>query len=501
MLRLDRVIKPWKESAALNAHINLYGFWNDTTFLTKSGDVGMVLRVTGVDYESLDRSEQEYVVKRLESALKAFGPDFHVYQYLFKSNRPDIPFAKYDDPVVDAAIDQRRKFFEAKRDHLYEIEIFYCILLEGPRSKTGVGAALARLFHDPSGGVGELKAQFTNDSMKTLLRTQIEQAVRRLDQQVLAFCRQLADLMHIEVLNQQKQFTFFRSLLNYDGWRIAGRPRSTQFLDYQVVNSDIEAERDHLRIGDHIVRVLTMKEAITETRPLVLDALLKIPGNFQVITEWTPIPADKARKEVNKRRRHFNVSKTGFVSQMGNDATKTNPRDVLVDESKQADIENLGDCLRVLGEGQSLGDFSLTIVLYGHSKADLERLVGEFTGVFTNADGNLFAETYNQLNAYFATVPGNYALNLRRLFLLNANYADLSFLFTILPGEKTNAFLGTECLAVVETDNDTPYFLNLHVGDVAHTLILGMTGSGKAFLRKYAPQLVAAKQMDLPLPA
>ena len=65
------------------------------------------------------------------------------------------------------------------------------------------------------------------------------------------------------------------------------------------------------------------------------------------------------------------------------------------------------------------------------------QLVGEFAGVFTNADGSLFAETYNQLNAYFATVPGNYAMNLRQLFLLNTNYADLSFLFTILPGEKT----------------------------------------------------------------
>jgi hypothetical protein len=116
----------------------------------------------------------------------------------------------------------------------------------------------------------------------------------------------------------------------------------------------------HLRVGDHIVHVLTMKEAITETRPLVLDVLLKIPANFYVVTEWTPLPADKARKEVNKRRRHFNMSKTGFVSQMGNDVTKTNPR-VLVDESKQADIENLGDCLRALGDGQSLGDFSLTI--------------------------------------------------------------------------------------------------------------------------------------------
>ena len=125
--------------------------------------------------------------------------------------------------------------------------------------------------------------------MKTLLRTHIEHDLRRLDQSVQAFARQLADFMQIEILNQQGQFTFFRRLLNYDDWRVAGRPQSTQFLDYQVVNSDIEAERDHLRVGDHIVRVLTMKEAITETRPLALDALLKIPANFYVVTEWTPL--------------------------------------------------------------------------------------------------------------------------------------------------------------------------------------------------------------------
>ena len=501
MLRVDKAIKPWKESACLNDHINLYGFWNETTFLTKSGDVGIVLSVPGVDYESLDRSEQEYAVKRLEAALKAFGPDFHVYQYLFKSNRPDIPFVKYDDPIVAAAIEQRRKFFEAKRDYLYQVEIFYCILLEGARSKTGVGAAFSQLFRDPAGAIGELKAQFTNDNMKTLLRSHIERDVAQIDQRVQAFARQLADFMQIEVLNRQGQFTFFRRLLNFDDWRIAGKPQSTQFLDYQVVNSNIEAERDHLRVGEHIVRVLTMKEAITETRPLALDALLKIPANFRVITEWTPLAADKARKEVNKRRRHFNMSKTGFVSQMGNDATKTNPRDVLVDESKQADIENLGDCLRALGDGQSLGEFSLTIILYGRSRAELEQLGAEFTGVFTNADGSLFSETYNQLNAYFATVPGNYALNLRKLYLLNTNYADLSFLFTILPGEKTNAHLDTEYLAVLETDNSTPYFLNLHNGEVAHTLILGMTGSGKSFLRRFQPQILPPKQLELSLSA
>jgi len=495
MLRLDKVIKPWKEAASLNDHINLYGFWNETAFLTKSGDVGMVLHVPGVDYESLDHTQQEYAVKRLEAALKAFGPGFHVYQYLFKSNRPEIPFAHYDDPIVEAAIEQRRQFFEGKRDHLYQVEIFYAIVLEGPRSKSGVGAAFAQVFRDPAGAIGELRTQFTNDSMKVLLRSQIENELTRLEQKVQAFNRQLADFMQIEVLGQQEQFRFFRRLLNYDEWRIAGKPQSTQFLDYQVVNSNIEAERDHLRVGDHVVRVLMMKEAITETKPLVLDALLKIPANFYVVTEWTPLANDKARKEVNKRRRHFNMSKTGFVSQMGNDPSKTNPRDVLVDESKQADIENLGDCLRALGDGQSLGDFSLTIVVYAPTKAETDQLIGEFTSVFTNADGNLYVETYNQLNAYFATVPGGYATNLRKLYLLNTNYADLSFLFTILPGEKRNPHLGTEYLAVLETDNSTPYFLNLHNGEVAHTFIMGITGSGKSFLcnfilqnaQKYAP--------------
>jgi type IV secretory pathway VirB4 component len=58
-------------------------------------------------------------------------------------------------------------------------------------------------------------------------------------------------------------------------------------------------------------------------------------------------------------------------------------------------------------------------------------------------------------------VPGNYGLNLRQLYLRNTNYADLSFLFTILPGEKTNAHLGTEYLAALETDNSTPYFMIL----------------------------------------
>ena len=175
MLRLDKVIKPWKDAAALNDHINLYGFWNKTTFLTKSGDLGMVLSVPGVDYESLDRAAQEYAVKRLEAALKAFRPRLPRLSVSFQIESPGHTVRRttmtrlWRLPSSSGA-----QFFEAKKDRLYQIEILYAIVLEGSRSKTGVGAALAQLFRDPAGGVAELKAQFTNNAMKVLLRSQIE---------------------------------------------------------------------------------------------------------------------------------------------------------------------------------------------------------------------------------------------------------------------------------------------------------------------------------------
>ena len=485
MLNLAKIVKPWKEAGALSASLSLYGFWNERTLLTKSGDLGVVLRATGVDYESLDSGQQEYAVRRIESAMKSFDQGFHIYQYLFKRNRPAIPFAPHDDPIVDMVIGQRRDYFESKRDRLFEIEIFYVILLEGPRSKTGLLAALRRIPSDPQGALRELKAQFSSDQTKVILRKQIESDLEKLHSRAANFCRHLSDIMQVETLGQEQQFTFLRRLLNFDDWRIAGKPQASQFLDFQAVNSDIEAERDHLRIGSHYVRLLTMKESIAETRPMVLDKLLKIPSRFHVVTEWTPLSTAKVRGVIKSKKRHNNATKGSGGSASGDKKEKVAERDELIDESKQEDMEDLGECMKLLGKGHRIGDFSFTVVLHSLDYRTLNRDAGEFTSLFTDNDGVLFAETYNQLNALFATVPGNYAHNLRKLYLLNSNYADLSFLFTIHEGEKWNKHLAAEYLAVLETDNATPYYLNLHNGEVAHTLILGKTGSGKSFLLNF----------------
>ncbi len=82
-------------------------------------------------------------------------------------------------------------------------------------------------------------------------------------------------------------------------------------------------------------------------------------------------------------------------------------------------------------------------------------------------------------------VPGNDAFNVRRIWISNANYADLAPVFAPNIGEPRNETLKSEALAVFETSQHTPYFFNLHSDDLAHTLVLGKTGSGKSFLLNF----------------
>ena len=178
------------------------------------------------------------------------------------------------------------------------------------------------------------------------------------------------------------------------------------------------------------------------------------------------------------RRRHANVAKGSLSIGKANQSE----RDTLVDEGSQAVVEQLGAVLRHIGDGEPMGELSLTVILSSKSLDELIDETAKIASIFANADGVLFPETYNQLNAYLAIVPGNTVHNLRRLLMRSSNYADLSFFFTIHTGDKRNNHLNSEYLAVLETDNKTPYYLNLHNGEIAHTLILGMTGSGKSFL-------------------
>jgi type IV secretion/conjugal transfer VirB4 family ATPase len=491
MLKVDAITKDWKEAGSFPAQLNLYGLWDEHCFLTKTGDLGAVLKIGGIDYESLDHAGRDYAVKRLEAALRSLDDKTRLYQILFKRNHPEIPHAEYENPLVRAAVEQRAAFLQSKSDRLYSIEIFWVVMIDGSYRKTGLLHALAQLPKTPRASLRDLRSLFSGNKTRTLLYEQVERDRLRLQQKVNSLSGQLNDLMKVELSGAEGTFRILRRLVNFRPSKINDAPLcGARHLDWQVCDSELEAHRGYLQMDDDYVRVLTLKELPGETRPLILNGLLDVPANFHVITEWHPADNAKARKEIASRRRHHHNSKTSFVSNL-QDRGNTANQDNLVDDSKAAAVAELGGALTALGmEGKNFGEFTLSVVVYDEDRAKVEHAVAEFQKLFTQHDGLLYEERYNMLNAFFATVPGNKQFNLRKQWALNSNYADLSFLFTVDSGSPWNPHLEHEYLAVLESTHGTPYYFNLHCGDVAHVLMLGATGAGKSFCTCFILQSV-----------
>ena len=485
MLRLKRIFKNYEETGSFNEQVNLYGFVDDHVFLTKTGGLGVILEVQGVDYECLDGTSIDGLTKRLESALKLFDENYRVYQYLFKRNNETIPYKLYGNPVVDTAIKTRIAYLTTKADTLFSLSIYYVVLYEGFRYSHTLASTLLEFPKDPTKALGELRASLSAKKQVVLLDREIGKAQATLLQKIESFILQVSDFLPVRLLDKNEAFRVLKKTLNFAPAKLEfAKLKYDTFLDYYLCESHLECHRGHLRLDDYYVRVLTLKEPSAQSFPLIFKRLLEVEANYYVVTEWKKEDSGKTRRTIQAKRRHFHNTKHSFFSQVNlNDAPQ---QDVLTDDSKESQVRELGEGIKEIElRGNYFGQFSLTVVIYDLDPLKVDRACAEFYKVFSVHDAQLYEEKYNLLSAFLAAVPGNHIFNLRYLYLLNTNYADFSFLFTLHCGEPRNRHLRQEYLAVLETNYHTPYFLNLHYRDVAHTMILGRTGAGKSFLLNF----------------
>jgi type IV secretion system protein VirB4 len=479
VVSVARILRDYKEAGSLNELIALWGFVDGSAFLTKSGDVGLVYQLRGVDYEGLTHEQRRMLVHRVEAGLRLLDEHCRVYQYLVKRTIDPISPSACRQPIAREAIQQRAAYLNGRRHQLYNIQLHLVLLYEPPqaaRRRTrlhGLWQAPRRALHD----------WLSTDRTVRLLESEIDRAVATLYHKANAFEIQASEF-GLSRLDKHDAFHFFRHLVNYDAaTAAAARLTYDTHLDYFVSDSPVECYRDHLVVGHRLVKVLSMKEPPSRTFAFLLRDVDEIPGELVACLEWQRIPSDQMRRDLQRRRRHFFNKRVSLVNYL---SPETKPEDMLVDDSANATVRQLGDALTETEvNGHFFGRCSLTLVLHGHDQRLLQEQAAEAAKAIAVHDGVAFEETYNLLNAWLSIVPGNGNHNVRRLALLETNAADLSFVFSLDQGEQVNAHLQREALAIFETPHHTPYAFNLHVQDVGHTLVLGATGSGKSFLLNF----------------
>src|SRR6202162_3899564 len=423
MLRLNRIFKNYNETGSLCEQINLYGFIGPQMFLTKSGDMGVILEVRGVTYECVDGASIDGFTKRLESALKLFDENYRLYQYLFKRNNEAIPYKLYGSPVVDTAIKTRIAYLASKADTLFSLSVYYVVLYQGFQTSQKLGNALAEFPRNPKKAIADLQAYFSSQKQVVVLGQHVASAEAALLQKARSFILQVSDFLAARILDKQEAFRVIKRTLNFhpDKLHLAKLKHDT-FLDYYLPESAIECPRGHLRLDDYYVKVLTLKAPSAQSFPLIFKRLLEVEANYFVVTEWKKEDSGKTRRAIQAKRRHFHNTKRSFASQVSLNEVPT--QDVLLDDSKESQVRELGEGIKEIElHGNYFGQFSLTVVIYDLDVAKVERACADFYKVFSVHDAQLYEEKYNLLNAFLAAIPGNHDHYSRSLYLLTTNYA------------------------------------------------------------------------------
>ncbi len=485
-----------KAKGPLHSWIAPWGFFSDTAVITKSGDLFTVLELSGVDLECMEAPAIADVCKRFESALKTLGPEYRVYQYLIKRDSPDLP-SMFDGNQLER---NRAVYLDSRRTELYGVKLYVVVL----RRCTSVEQKKAWLLN-----------LFSHQRTLELSMKETVRAAQALRIKTESLCVQLSRLVAPRILTKQETAYFLTGLVNLTPWKaeIYGAIPNTH-LDQYISSSELHCWEDYVKCDDYHIKLLSMIDppgADGDKTPdeeyeyaRIVRRLLSVKSNFIACTEWQQEPNDKMIRTLDAHRFHHHSALTSLWQYLGNRHAQS--QDVLKDKSEYDVIDILDRAKTEITslKERNFGRFSFTVGLFDTSQPRLQASVAELTEIVGSQSGRMVEERYGMMRAWSSLIPGNYRRGVRSMWLLNASHADMGIsLFRPWQGSPINYHLGGKpALAVLETREGVPFHLNLHGGDgrsdVANSLVLGATGSGKSFLvnflasgyQKYGPYTV-----------
>ena len=160
------------------------------------------------------------MTRRLTAAFRIFDEKCRVYQYLFKRNNAGIPFKHQQNPVVNAATQNRIAYLKGKADSLYSFQIYYVVLYEGFRHKTSVLRSSPSAFSEPRQAIDELAAHLSTPKQLVLIDSELEHTRSALRAKARSFLLQAGDFVNARILPKQEAFRVLKQILNFSPLKI-----------------------------------------------------------------------------------------------------------------------------------------------------------------------------------------------------------------------------------------------------------------------------------------
>ncbi len=248
------------------------------------------------------------------------------------------------------------------------------------------------------------------------------------------------------------------------------------YLPYKRISFGLDAL--HLKgssdASSRFGAVVSIKDYPAHTAPGMLDNLLRLPHEFTLSESYAFVNRQIADERIGLALRRLRAA---------SDET-TLLRNGLLNAKDE-----------LTGGGAAYGEHHLTVHVRAESLAALDMAVADVQAALADIGAVAVREDINLEAAFWAQFPGNEAYIARKALVSTGNLSGLISLHGFPIGTIAGGPWG-EPITVLETTSSTPYFLNLHNGDLGNFTLIGPSGSGKTVVlnfiiaqaQKFAPR-------------
>lgn len=455
---------------------------DDGVVVTKSGALIGGFYYRGRDLQSSTVAERNYITGRVNAALARLGSGWATWQDGVRIPAPAYSERKasaFPDPVTALLDEERRAHFTSEGTHFEsEYALVFCYMPPTERE-----AAIAKYAYDDDAPLNEALLE-----PAPKIVDQFNQALQDVEDY-------LGDVLRLRRMRGHEVDLGFGvkvwrdELISYLHFCITGIiqpinvPPCAMYLDAYLGGQELYAG-DTPKIGEKYVAVVAIEGFPHETWPNMLDTLDHLAIPYRWSTRMIYLDQQEAANELGRFRRKWKQKERGFWSQV----FKTNSGQVNEDAVKMRRTaeEAMTDAASGL---VTFGFYTPVIVLHATTREELENNARLVQREIRRLGFAARIETVNTMEAWLGSLPGHAEPNIRRPIIHTLNLADLVPLASVWPGRATNPCPfyppNSPPLAQTATSGSTPFRLNLHVGDLGHTLIFGPTGAGKSTLLSF----------------
>ena len=448
--------------------------------LNKNGSLMAAWVFRGGDNASATNADRNAVSRCINAALNQLGSGWMLHVDAARRPCPSYSpraLSHFPDPV-SAAMDEERRHFFSRLSAMYE----GCFVLTATYFPPLLAQAkfVELMFDDPSAGADGGAAE-----RGTKIIEEFKREVDSLEGR-LSSVLNLERLRSYATQDETGKRVVYDDFLRWLHFCLTGvnqpvmLPKNPAYIDNLVGGKDLTGGMTPL-IGDKYVMVVGIDNFPFESSPGILSHLAELPCEYRWSTRFIFMDHHESVALINKYKRKWKQKVRGFVDQV----LRTDSGSI--DHDAKAMFDDCEMALMEVNSGVvSMGLYTSVIVLMDEDLEVLRKAGAHIRKTLGVLGFPSRIEDVNTMDAHFGSLPGHGVENVRRAVMNTRNLADLIPTSSIWTGrgEAPCAFYPEKSPPLMHcvTTGSTPFRLNLHVGDLGHTLILGRTGGGKSVL-------------------